>query len=68
MRAPDDVYWPELGLTLDENSDYVLIKNLIEHFGDSNNLFSCLDAVNYIKDNPELIDIIKMFLGKVIHK
>ena len=27
-----DIYWPELGLTLDEHKDYLLLKKIIEHF------------------------------------
>ena len=27
-----EIYWPELGLTLDEHKDYLLLKKIIEHF------------------------------------
>jgi spore coat polysaccharide biosynthesis protein SpsF len=59
MQAPKNLYWPELGLTLDEYKDYILIKNIIEYFGNENNIFSCSDAIEYLKANPSLLEINK---------
>ncbi len=59
MVASEDLYWPELGLTLDEQDDYLLIKNIIEHFGSSNSNFSCTEILKYLRENPELIEINK---------
>jgi spore coat polysaccharide biosynthesis protein SpsF len=55
--APPELHWPELGLTLDERLDYKLIKIIIEHFGPGNQLFSCLDIINFLRKNPGLINI-----------
>lgn len=55
--APPELYWPDLGLTLDEERDYQLLKKIIEYFKDSNPLFSCLDVVRYLKNNPALVNI-----------
>jgi len=58
LIAPPELFWPELGLTLDELDDYKLIKILIEHFRDrGGSMFSCFDAVQYLKKNPELLSI-----------
>jgi len=57
LVAPPDVYWPGLGLTLDEPNDYTLLKKLIEHFSPINPLFSCHDVVNLLRDNPHWVDI-----------
>ena len=58
LIAPPEIYWPELGLTLDELSDYKLIKKIIEHFEKKNNqLFSCNDVVRLLRKNPEYIKI-----------
>ncbi|MBW0434109.1 glycosyltransferase family protein [Leptospira yasudae] len=55
LIAPPSYHWPELGLTLDEEADFELIRNIIEHFyKEGNPLFSCLDAIRYIKANPDL--------------
>lgn len=54
ILAPPGLHWPELGLTLDERSDYELIKKIIEYFGDSNRLFSCADILHMLRNvRPE---------------
>jgi|TARA_B110000259_G_scaffold112874_1_gene128774 spore coat polysaccharide biosynthesis protein SpsF len=55
--APPSTHWPELGLTLDERDDYLLIKTIIEYFGDDNPLFSCKDVVDILRSHPEWIAI-----------
>lgn len=43
-------YWPELGLTLDEFQDFLLIKKIIEYFYKKKKyLFSCLDVVSLLR-------------------
>ena len=64
MQAPSNMFWPGLGLTLDEELDYYLIKNIIEHFGEANNLFGCDEVISYLKGNPELIEINKTVVRK----
>lgn len=54
--APKELHWPELGLTLDERSDYELLKNIIEHFN-PDIYFSCADILGYLKSNPDLLKI-----------
>jgi spore coat polysaccharide biosynthesis protein SpsF len=55
--APPSMHWPELGLTLDERDDYLLIKTIIEYFGDDNPLFSCQDVVDTLRSHPDWIAI-----------
>ena len=57
--APPDIHLPDLGLTLDEKEDYIFIKNIIENLYDKNKFFSCLDVVNYLKENKSLLSINK---------
>lgn len=57
LVAPPEIHWPELGLTLDERSDYELLKRIIEHFDADNPLFSCLDAVRFLRQFPEFVEI-----------
>lgn len=59
LVAPPEVHWPELGLTLDERSDYELLKKIIEHFDARTSLFSCLDAVRFLRQFPEFAEINK---------
>lgn len=53
LIASNDLYWPDLALTLDEDADYKLLKNIIEYFPDEP-LASCrqiIDLMRYI--HPE---------------
>jgi len=56
LIAPADQYWPELGLTLDEEKDYKLLKRIIEYFGDEKPYFSCREAIELLKVNPDWVD------------
>lgn len=56
FSAPQELYWPELGLTLDEKSDYELLKNIVEHFS-PDLYFSCGEILNYLRQSPELLKI-----------
>lgn len=49
--------WQSLGVTLDEKDDYLLLKNIIEHFGPDNQLFSCSELIEYLEANPEVVAI-----------
>ena len=64
LIAPSNLYWPKLGLTLDEASDFELLKRIIEHFNSKNPLFSCYDVVNFLKKNPELVLINELVVRK----
>jgi spore coat polysaccharide biosynthesis protein SpsF len=58
LHSTPELYLPDLGLTLDEQEDYVLLKNIIEYFYDKGNpYFSCNDVVRYLKENPDLLKI-----------
>ena len=47
--SDENLYWPELGLTIDQKEDYVLIKKIYEYFGKKNIYFSCEDIINLLK-------------------
>ncbi len=57
IAATKATRWQSLGVTLDELDDYEFIKKIIEHFGPGNQLFSCEEMINFLKGNPELLDI-----------
>lgn len=57
LVAPPELHWPELGLTLDEQSDYDLLKYVIEHFEKINPQFTCLDVVRFLRNRPDLVSI-----------
>ena len=57
LVAPPEQHWPDLGLTLDEQRDFDLLKLIIEKFHKENPLFSCLDVVRFLRANPKLREI-----------
>lgn len=57
LVAPPELHWPELGLTLDEPDDYLLIKNIFEYFLPRDPNFSCLDILRYLRANPSVVEI-----------
>lgn len=65
LIAPPEIHWPELGLTLDELSDYKLLKKIIEYFAKIDNpLFSCIDVVRLLRQHPEYTEINKDVIRK----
>ena len=49
-RANKSTYWPELSVSLDEISDFKLIKNIIEYFAKKKiEYFGCREIVNLLK-------------------
>jgi spore coat polysaccharide biosynthesis protein SpsF len=51
----DFFYHPDWGLTLDTKEDYILLDKIFKHFDD--NRFTCREVIEYINDNPELLEI-----------
>jgi len=64
LLPPPDLDYPEYTLELDEQSDYDLIKKIIEHFGENNITFSCKDIIDLLLKNPEWHDINKKVIRK----
>ena len=59
LIASPDLWWPELELVLDEKKDYKMLKLLIEHFGDSNPIFTCREAIEVLRNKPNWVAINK---------
>jgi len=57
MVAPPSLHWLELGLTLDEESDYQLLKRIIEHFGEDRAGFGCGEVISLLRNRPDLVAI-----------
>jgi spore coat polysaccharide biosynthesis protein SpsF len=56
LVAPPELHWPELGLTLDERGDYLLLKKIIEYF-DSDPLFSCRDIIQLLRKKSDWLKL-----------
>ena len=46
--APKKIFFPLMGLTLDEKKDYILLKNIIEYFGRKNPYFTCEEIIELL--------------------
>lgn len=56
--APPDQHWPELGLTLDEEGDYELLRRVIERLAPHDPLFGCREVVGLLRDeHPEWLTL-----------
>ena len=64
LIAPPSLYWPGLGLTLDEEGDYQFLIKIIEALAPSNPLFSCHDIIKFLQDSPDLLEINKAVVRK----
>jgi spore coat polysaccharide biosynthesis protein SpsF len=64
LVAPPSLHWPELGLTLDEQDDYDLLKKIIENLMPIDPLFSCLDVLRLLKKNPDWLEINRNVIRK----
>lgn len=62
--APQEHYWPNIRLTLDERSDYQLINIIFEKLLNKNQDFSVGDIINLLKNEPELLVINKYVKAK----
>ena len=48
LIAPKELNYPRLGLTLDENKDYILLKKIIEILGKKSRYFSCKKVIDFL--------------------
>jgi spore coat polysaccharide biosynthesis protein SpsF len=55
LIAPADMQWPELRLTLDEQPDYRLIKQVIEYYAETNPWFGCRDVVELLRAKKDWV-------------
>jgi spore coat polysaccharide biosynthesis protein SpsF (cytidylyltransferase family) len=58
MENPDErLNHPEIRMTLDYQEDYDFVKCIFDDLYPKNNNFSSYDVINYILENPELIEM-----------
>lgn len=56
MKAPPEIYGPEIRLTLDTREDYILIKKIYNALYIGRPI-PTREVIKFLKENPELIDI-----------
>lgn len=57
IKAQGDLFWPDLGITLDTREDFELIKSIFEHFKDND--FTLRDILKLLRQNKEMLNINK---------
>ena len=67
IEANEDMFWPDLGVTLDTQEDYELIRSIFEELYPQNTAFSALDVIKLLRDRPELISINRHIKRKKPH-
>ncbi|WP_207205300.1 cytidylyltransferase domain-containing protein [Methanolobus psychrotolerans] len=67
MESDEEVYWPDLAVTLDTQEDYELIGRIFEELYPHNPEFSASDVVKLLRDKPELVLINKQIKRKNPH-
>lgn len=56
--SPKETHFPDMGLTLDERNDYILIKNIVSYFKrKKQEKYSCRDLVNLMQKNKKFFKI-----------
>lgn len=64
LIAPPSLHRPELGLTLDEEADYLLLRKIIETLGPKSLRFGCREVLDLLGANPDWIDINRAVVRK----
>lgn len=55
LMPPPSLLWPDLALTLDTMEDYLLLKKIFTHFGDT--IPRCQDIVDWLRRQPHLLQM-----------
>ena len=66
IMAPQSLHLPKLGLTLDEERDYKLIKIIFKKFWKKRKNFSCLDIVKFLNSNSKIMQLNKLVKRNII--
>ena len=66
IKAKGKMYWPDLGLTLDEEKDYELLNIIYKKLLPKNRYFSARQVVDFLRQNPEFTKINKYIQRKAI--
>jgi spore coat polysaccharide biosynthesis protein SpsF len=57
VRAPSDLVWPDLRLTLDTPEDYALISAVYDALYGNDGYFGIREVVSYLRMHPELLQL-----------
>ena len=66
FQANEEEYWPDLGLTLDEEKDFILIKKVFQKFKNKRKVFSLISILQLLRKNNDLLKINKKVKRKIV--
>lgn len=66
LFAPQNLNYPKLRLILDEKEDFKLISKIFKKFKKTEQTFSCLEIVNYLNKNKNLLKINKKVKSTIL--
>lgn len=61
--SPPTLYWPEIGLTLDDYKDFLFLKKIIIHYNERLEI-SCSEILKYLRKNKKMLNINKYIKRK----
>jgi spore coat polysaccharide biosynthesis protein SpsF len=64
----DDGYWPDLAITLDEESDYKLLAGIFANLYPDNPDFRTADVFRLLRANPDLLSLNRNVRRKELHE
>lgn len=64
LTAEGEMYWPDLGVTLDEKADYELIRQVFELLLPVDEDFSAEQVVGLLRERPELLSVNRHVMRK----
>ena len=59
LIAPPNLFFPKIGLTLDEKEDFILITKIVNFFKRKRQNYNCEDILNYLNNNNKILKINK---------
>jgi spore coat polysaccharide biosynthesis protein SpsF len=54
LIAPPNLFFPNIGITLDEREDYILISKIVNYFKKKKKILSCQNILNFINKNKKI--------------
>ena len=66
FQAKENEYWPDLGLTLDEEKDFILIKKIFQKFKNKRKVFSLESILQLLRKNNDLFKINNKVKRKIV--
>ncbi len=68
LRESDEEYWPDLGITLDEEGDYLLLSRIYAELYPAKPGFTTSDVLRLLRANPQWLALNKDVRRKELHE